>query len=88
MAGNRPALSIQSRRTGEIAFLAGATVHELSDFLPRDGKAWPITHRPHSSRRAGCSTNFGLSLAHVETLRAIKPKAQVIVPEYKQVVEV
>ena len=27
-------------------------------------------------------------LAHAETLRAMKPKAQVIVPEYKQVVEI
>ena len=27
-------------------------------------------------------------LAHAETLRALKPKAQVIVPEYKQVVEI
>jgi hypothetical protein len=29
-----------------------------------------------------------LSLAHAETLRAMKPKAEVIVPEYKQVVEI
>ena len=28
------------------------------------------------------------SLAHAETLRAMKPKAEVIVPEYKQVVEI
>jgi len=27
-------------------------------------------------------------LAHAETLRTMKPKAQVIVPEYKQVVEI
>jgi len=27
-------------------------------------------------------------LAHAETLRAMKPKAEVIVPEYKQVVEI
>ena len=27
-------------------------------------------------------------LAHAETLRAMKPKAQVIVPEYKQMVEI
>ena len=27
-------------------------------------------------------------LAHAETLRAMKPKAQVLVPEYKQVVEI
>jgi hypothetical protein len=29
-----------------------------------------------------------LSLAHTETLRAMKPKAEVIVPEYKQAVEI
>jgi metallo-beta-lactamase family protein len=27
-------------------------------------------------------------LAHAETLRAMKPKAEVLVPEYKQVVEI
>jgi metallo-beta-lactamase family protein len=27
-------------------------------------------------------------LAHAETLRAMKPKAEVIVPEYQQVVEI
>jgi hypothetical protein len=27
-------------------------------------------------------------LAHAETLRAMKPKAEVIVPAYKQVVEI
>ena len=27
-------------------------------------------------------------LAHAETLRAMEPKAQVIVPEYQQVVEI
>jgi hypothetical protein len=29
-----------------------------------------------------------LSFAHAETLRTMKPKAEVIVPEFKQVVEI
>jgi hypothetical protein len=29
-----------------------------------------------------------LSFAHAETLRAMKPKAEVIMPEYKQFVEI
>jgi hypothetical protein len=29
-----------------------------------------------------------LSLARAETLRAMKPKAEVLVPEYQQVVEI
>jgi hypothetical protein len=29
-----------------------------------------------------------LSIAHAETVRAMKPKAEVIVPAYKQVVEI
>jgi hypothetical protein len=46
MAGSRPALPIQPRRIVRDAFLAGAAVRELSDFLPRHRRAAPVAHHP------------------------------------------
>ncbi len=60
MAGSGPALRIQSRRIVRGAFLAGAAVRELSDFLPRHRRAAPVGHHPHPSRCARRSASFGL----------------------------
>ena len=58
MAGSRCALSIEPRRIIRAAFLASASLHELSDFLSRHRRAETAAYRPRAARCERPSAGF------------------------------